>query len=407
MPRSSRLSQAVQVALENNRPVNIAKLDIDKSKWTLAQTKTKRFPGDHHLPVCFGRYHFADVHFPGGKLWSNEAAKLQALQWNYRVCIGASSAAALAALPDPSGCPGAGVVGRFSGEQYKGKRQSLAASVKQAYYAALQTESALEAAQALVKQYEETDRVAQQYLAQESVLKSDSLEVKAKLAQARYQIVQLRDTLDTQKEQVNELLGRDIDTPFRTEPVPPITPAEMDLKVARQTALQQRPEVKEAEIDTRRADYDRKLSQGEIHSRCRRSHPLPRSDQHRDSAAEYPLRRDGTKMGSLRLGRTQGRSETEGCERAAKPLPTAGDAGAGDAGRRQQLPQVRREPVACWLWRRPASDAADEKLREVSDQFKHSAVLLRDVLQQQASVANADHEYEQSLLAFWNAKACI
>jgi outer membrane protein TolC len=50
-------------------------------------------------------------------------------------------------------------------------------------------------------------------------------------------------------------------------------------------------------------------------------------------------------------------------------------------------------------------DAADEKLREVSDAFKHSSVLLRDVLQQQASVANADHNYEQSLLAFWNAKA--
>jgi outer membrane protein len=49
--------------------------------------------------------------------------------------------------------------------------------------------------------------------------------------------------------------------------------------------------------------------------------------------------------------------------------------------------------------------AADEKLREVNDAYKHSAVLLRDVLQQQAAVANADHDYEQSLLAFWNAKA--
>ena len=41
----------------------------------------------------------------------------------------------------------------------------------------------------------------------------------------------------------------------------------------------------------------------------------------------------------------------------------------------------------------------------MNDQYRHSAVLLRDVLQQQAAVANADHEYEQSLLAFWNAKA--
>ena len=145
-------------------------------------------------------------------------------------------------------------------EKYRGNKQSTVASVKQAYYATLQTESALNAAQASVKQYEETNRVAMQYLAQQSVLKSDSLQVKAKLAQARYQIVQLRDTLETQKEQLNELLGRDLDTAFCTEPVPPVSPAEMDLKTARQTALEQRPEVKEAEIDTRRADYDRKLA---------------------------------------------------------------------------------------------------------------------------------------------------
>ena len=83
----------------------------------------------------------------------------------------------------------------------------MVADVKQAYYATLQTESSLEATQALVKQYEETDRVATQYLGQEAVLKSDSLEAKAKLAQARYQMVQLRDTLDTQKEQLNKLLA--------------------------------------------------------------------------------------------------------------------------------------------------------------------------------------------------------
>ncbi len=72
--------------------------------------------------------------------------------------------------------------------------------------------------------------------------------------------MQLRDTLATQKENLNELLGRDLDTPFRTEQVPGVTPEEMDMKVARQTALAQRPEVKEAEIDVNRANYDRRLS---------------------------------------------------------------------------------------------------------------------------------------------------
>ena len=50
-------------------------------------------------------------------------------------------------------------------------------------------------------------------------------------------------------------------------------------------------------------------------------------------------------------------------------------------------------------------DAANEKLHEVNDKFKRQAVLLRDVLQQQSAVANADHDYEQALLSFWSAKA--
>jgi outer membrane protein TolC len=54
-----------------------------------------------------------------------------------------------------------------------------------------------------------------------------------------------------------------------------------------------------------------------------------------------------------------------------------------------------------------AREAANEHLREVNNQFKQSAVLLRDVLQQEAAVASADHEYEESLLSFWNSKAAF
>ncbi len=38
------LSEAIEIALQNNRPVRIAKLDISKSKWQVSAIKTKRFP---------------------------------------------------------------------------------------------------------------------------------------------------------------------------------------------------------------------------------------------------------------------------------------------------------------------------------------------------------------------------
>jgi hypothetical protein len=38
------LSEAIDIALANNRPANIAKLDITKAEWQVAATKTKRLP---------------------------------------------------------------------------------------------------------------------------------------------------------------------------------------------------------------------------------------------------------------------------------------------------------------------------------------------------------------------------
>ena len=217
------LTQAIQTAVDNNRPVNIAKLDILKSKWEVAQTKTKRFP-------AITTYLFASADltnpmftFPAD-LFDNQQPQKEKLSNGITGYASVQIAQPLSQLYQIHlAIRQQELSTDLASEQYQGQRQSIVASVKQAYYATLQTESALEATQALVKQYEETDRVATQYLAQESVLKSDSLEVKAKLAQARYQIVQLRDTLDTQKEQLNELLGRDLDVAFRTEPVPPIS----------------------------------------------------------------------------------------------------------------------------------------------------------------------------------------
>src|SRR6202453_5317040 len=254
------LTNAIQIAIDHNRPLDIAKLEIVKSKWEVAQTKTKRFPaistylfasGDISNPMFTFPANLFDNKLPQTLKLSNgitgyaSVQVAQPLSQLYQIHLAIREQELSADL---------------TSEQYQGQRQAIVANVKQAYYATLQTESALDAAQALAKQYVETDREATQYLAQKAVLKSDSLEAKAKLAQANYQIAQLRDTLLTQKEQVNELLGRDLDIPFRTEPVPASTPEEMDLQTARHTALEQRPEVKEAQINSRRAEYDRKLS---------------------------------------------------------------------------------------------------------------------------------------------------
>jgi outer membrane protein TolC len=400
------LTRAVEIALENNRPVQIAKLDITKANWEVAQTKTKRFPSITTYLFASGNITSPTFNFPAGSfgpglptsfalshgITGNASVQVaQPLSQLYQINLAVHLQQLSADL---------------SSEQYKGQRQSLAANVKQAYYAALQTESQLEAEKALVKQYEETDRVASDYLSQEAVLKSDSLQAKAQLAKARYQIVQLNDTLETQKEQINEILARDLDTPFRTEPVPPITPAEMDMKLARQTALAQRPEVKEATIDVSRADYDLKLSKAKyipdvgaaihylepINTEILPQNILSAGLEFKWDPFDWGGRRDEVRQKDVSVKQSHYQLQ----ETQAQVLLDVDNTFRKLEESRSMLDVA----VA-------ARDAADEKLREVSDQFKHSAVLLRDVLQQQASVANADHDYEQSLLSFWNAKAAF
>jgi outer membrane protein len=400
------LTQAIQVAVDHNRPVNIAKLDIVKSKWEVAQTKTKRFPAITTYLFASGDLTNPTFTFPAN-LFENKQPQKEKLSNGITGLASVEVAQPLSQLYHIHlAIREQELSTDLAGEQYKGQRQSIVASVKQAYYATLQTESALEATQALLKQYEETDRVATNYLAQKSVLKSDSLEAKAKLAQTRYQIVQLRDTLTTQKEQLNELLGRDLDVPFRTEPVPPISPAETDLKTARRTALEQRPEVKEAEIDTHRAEYDRRLSKAKY---------IPDVG----AAVHYlsPINTEFLPQNIL----------SAGMELKWDPFDWGGrkdEVKQKDVSVQQshyQLQEVQaqvtldvdntfrklEESRSLLEVSQAARDAANEKMREVSDQFKHSAVLMRDLLQQEASVANADHDYEQSLLAFWNAKAAF
>jgi outer membrane protein TolC len=400
------LSQAIQIAVDNNRPVNMAKLEIVKSKWEVAQTKTKRFPAITTYLFASGDITNPKFTFPAN-LFNNPLPQTLKLSNGITGLASAQVAQPLSQLYQIHLAVREQELSTdLAAQQYRGQRQSIVASVKQAYYATLQTESSLEATQALVKQYEETDRVATQYLTEESVLKSDSLEAKAKLAQTRYQVVQLRDTLQTQKEQLNELLGRDLDTAFRTEQVPPISPAEMDLKAARQTALRQRPEVKEAEIDTQRAEYDRKLSRAkyipDVGAALHYLEPINTAflPQNIVSAGlemkwdpfDWGGRKDEVKQKDVSLQQSHYQLQ----ETQAQVMVDV-DNNFRKLEESRSLLEVTQA----------GRDAANEKMREINDQFKHSAVLMRDVLQQQASVANAEHDYEQSLLGFWNAKAAF
>ena len=234
------LDDAIRLAVANNRSLKIASLEVDKSKWQVAEVKTKRLPSFSSSVLGSQLLNDVSFNFPVGafgnipgvgpfptadtKVTTSRqpiayvmSQAMQPLSQLYKINLGVRAQELSA---------------KIAGEKARAERQNLVKDVKQAYYAVLQSESELEAAEANVKEYQELDRVVLQRVSQEAALKSDSLDVKAKFANEKYKLVQLRNTLDSQKEYLNNLLGRDIRTGFETEKVPVTSFEEVDLKLA-------------------------------------------------------------------------------------------------------------------------------------------------------------------------------
>jgi outer membrane protein len=148
---------------------------------------------------------------------------------------------------------------QLSQEQLRQQKQEITDSVKSSYYTLLQTQSALDAARENVKALHEMDRTTDEYVAQKAALPYQASGVKAQLAQAELQEVTLEDTIQTQKENLNDLMGRDITTDFALAGVPDALPEEQSLDLARQTALDNRTEIKQAQNKIEQATLARRL----------------------------------------------------------------------------------------------------------------------------------------------------
>jgi len=151
----------------------------------------------------------------------------------------------------------------LSQEQLRQQRQEIANSVKEAYYGLLQTQSALDAANENVKALREMDRTTTAYLQQKTVLQYQSTGVKVQLAQAELQVVTLQDTFETQKENLNDLMGRDIRTDFILSGVPEALPQEQSIELARESAQANRTEIRQAQIKIDQAVYAKRLQKAQ------------------------------------------------------------------------------------------------------------------------------------------------
>ncbi|HOE16565.1 MAG TPA: TolC family protein [Syntrophorhabdaceae bacterium] len=409
---SLMLDQAISLALQNNNEVKNALLETEKAREQVAAFRTRRLP-IFTLSILGARMlKSATFEFPRGSLGTfaatgpipakdtdveakpqfvtyGSASMAQPLSQQYRIGLNIDLLETNQAI---------------AMEKLRLQRQTTVNDVKHAYYGVLQLQSSLEAAQEAVVFYRELTRVVDQHVAQKAAMRSEGMEVKARLAKAEKDVLALSNAMASQKEQLNRLLARDIRTRFTVSPVPDPSSFVINLDEAGSIALSKRPEVKEARLKVKKAEYNMRIKKSEY---------IPDVSLAVNYVSVYNvevLPRDIATAGLLFTWDIfdWGRKKRELAERSMTIEQASNGVRETESvvlmdvnAKYRKLQEAKAESDASQL----GLEAAREKLRTTKNQYAEKTLLLKDVLEAEAALAEANRQYQNALLDLWKAKA--
>ena len=406
------LDDAVSLALRDNRAVKNSALEVQKSDDQVGVARSRRLPKlqldvlagsllqpfDFTFPAgSFGTYPStgpipsteAKIRTPARFTTFTTASIDQPLTQLYKIQLGVRATEQ----------------GReITREALRAERQKVAADVRRAYFGLVAGQAAVEAARRTVKTLVETQRVTTQFVAQRTVLRADALEVESRLARSRYELSAAENRLATQREMLNDLLGRDVTTPFRVDPMAEQGASEMTLESARQRAAENRPEIRQAQAREKQAHYERRLAKAEY---------IPDLSASVRYLGYYNF--EVVPRNVATAGVYLSWEPFDWGRRAKKVAEKTKALEQAHNGARQTQSQVaievggsyRKWSEAALLVQaaRTGYEAATEQVRETGDRYKLEAALLRDLLQAQARTAESQFQYQHALSSYWSAAA--
>jgi outer membrane protein len=406
------LDRAIELARANNRETKRAKFDIDRQREASEEAKTSYYPRfDAYLlatqllgPLNFtiaagqlGTYPSTgpipgsdiNLHTPARPIAIASITATQPITQLRRIRF---SVAEQRLNED------------LSRQTYSQRDQQLVSDVRRAYYSLLQSQSQAESQRATIQSLEELDHLTERRLQEKAVLKADSLRIKAEEAKAKYQLLLIEDALSDRKESLNRLLGRDLLIEFSVQPVSSALPEELDLQAARKLALAQRPEIKITSISK---------SQAGLETRIEKTRYLPDISVQANYLTTAGISFLPQNIGAVGVLLTwQPWDWGQKRHNIAQKVIAEHQATLSTEDARDQVlldvdSQFRklREARAQLAVAESARDAEQERLRNQTDAYSQQAILLSELLQQQASLATAEGQYRQTLLAFWTTRA--
>ena len=265
------LSEALRTAQTHDRSIQVAELERSKAVHEVGVARTRRYPifsittlasqPINQLGVTLERGSLGVYPFDGpipGETTTLEsplrfgfigyASVTQPISQLFKIGLGIELAKV-------------GVTA--AAEQVRAKRQGIVNEVRRLYYGIALAESGKATLQQTVDFLKQLDRETSRQVVQRTALHADSLSVKAQLVQAEYDLLKMDDPIQSQKEQLNRLMGRAIDTPLDIDVSSIVATETVSLTDAHAEALTSRPEIRLAKLQQRKAELERRLASAE------------------------------------------------------------------------------------------------------------------------------------------------
>jgi outer membrane protein len=400
------LEQALDIALQENRNLDNAEMDVGKATDSLAAERTKRLP---RLNLGVSEYYnltpqsftyeagtFGPVPTEDVEITSHEgfttvvsASVKQPLSDLYRIGLTIDQYEINEDIAD---------------QDLRSRRQAIIKDVKEAYYNILKTRNELATTQASIAFYKELDQLVDRYYTEQMVLRYETMEVKSRLARAEHDAFTEGNRLATQKEKLNKLLGRNVVTQFSVGSAGIDQLAVPSIAVAEAAAIDQRPEINARRLQLKHAEYGYRIKKSEYipridlqyrYTRLYNTDFIPDKESAIGLTARWEFYDWGRKSEDLS-------KKTLAIRQARNDIEEAESQVIIEVNHRiRELEDARKLVSVTAL----TQEAAQEKLRVLMNQYRQQAVLLDDVLKAERQLSTANTEHNNAQLSVWTAQS--
>ena len=390
-PQTLTLQGAVAEASEKNHDINHTRLEVSRFKWDYAATQAARLPNMRVLSYLSQQTIGGSPTVPPQANGFVFLSCLMPVTQQYKLGLQAHTIK---------------IASEITGYRLMQELDDTCSKVKAAYYKVCLDQSKMTSLEVSIKYLRELEITTINRVKEGSSLKVESMQVAARLAKNQLDLTKAKNELQIDKEKFNHLLGRNLNCPVTLEAIPAPDASELDKDGAERKALTQRPEILAADARLRQLNLEKKIrlaeyipsvSIGAVYIALPgfNNTAFPKNTLAPGIFIHYDAFDWGRRAF---LAKAQSKSES-----AQKlHLESVRDEVLIDLHTQINRLTEAREAVQTTKF---ARDVAAEEMRVAMNRYKFTSDKLAEVLATLTALADASNNYEQALLAFWQAKA--